>query len=355
MKKALFPLAALVLVASCSNDFVINGTVDGNLAVSGSTFVSLMDNTGEEVARIPVENGKFTYTLPVDVTTCYSLVLPTGTGNSIISLIADKSKAKVHFGPDGADVTGSKLSKEFNDLYDTFRELTDKANEDMSEALEADDDEAAEAIELKFAEDLVSTFTEPYLKNKDNYVGLNALHVLFEYLDYDEAADLYEKGGEIIHNDEDINRSLEAKKAEKDTSVGCKFIDISGLTAGGEEIKLSDYVGRGDYVLVDFWASWCGPCMRAVPNARALLEKYGPKGFQLLGVNCWERQEGAGQLKAVEMNMTWPVIFAEDSAPAAYGIEAIPTLILFGPDGTIVERLLGEAGLFEAVSRHFEE
>lgn len=354
MKKLFYSLAALMALASCSEGFAISGTVDDRLQIPEGTVVTLLDNKGEEVAQIPVENGKFAYEMPVDVTTCYTLALNTDTYSETVGFIPDNARAKVSFGPVSAAITGSTLSTEFNEICSTVSELTEKAGEEFRRFYEVADEAGASEVEEKYNADMKSVLSEAYSKNTDNYIGLTTLRMLSEYLEYDEAVELYDKGGDIIRNDEDVNEFIDRKKAAHDTSVGCKFVEIMGKNVNGEDIKLSDFVGKGDYVLVDFWASWCGPCMNAIPNARALLHKYASKGFQLVGVNCWERREGAGQAKAAEMEMTWPVIFAEESAPAAYGVEAIPTLILFGPDGTIVERLLGETGLNEAVARHFE-
>lgn len=133
---------------------------------------------------------------------------------------------------------------------------------------------------------------------------------------------------------------------------GPKYKEITGSTAYGKEIHLSDFAGKGDYVLVDFWASWCAPCMKAVPVLREMLEKYSDKGLTLVGVNSWERSENAGQDRARQMNMTWPVIFAEQEALEPYGIKAVPTLILISPSGEILERLTGEAGIERMLKKH---
>lgn len=355
MKKFICFFATLLILASCSEGFAISGIVDDSLQIPDGTVVTLLDSKGEEIAQIPVVNGEFTYEMPVDVTTCYSLALNTDRYSETVSFIPDNSRTRVVFGPVSATITGSALSTSFNDVRSTVNELTEKAGEEFRSFYKAGDEAGASEVEAKYNEDMKSILTEAYSNNTDNYIGLTTLMMLSEYLEYDEAVELYEKGGEDIRNNEDINDFIDRKKAAHDTSVGCKFVEITGKTVNGDDIKLSDFVGKGDYVLVDFWASWCGPCMNAIPNARALLQKYAPKGFHLVGINCWERREGAGQAKAAEMEMTWPVIFAEESAPEAYGVEAIPTLILFGPDGTIVERLLGETGLNEAVARHFED
>ena len=111
--------------------------------------------------------------------------------------------------------------------------------------------------------------------------------------------------------------------------------------------KLSDYVGKGKYVLVDFWASWCGPCKGEIPNLIELQNKFGGEKFMVLGVNVWD-EEAAFKAALEEEGITYPQIVIpqnnKDNATELYGIQGIPQIILFGPDGTIVQRdLRGQA------------
>ena len=104
----------------------------------------------------------------------------------------------------------------------------------------------------------------------------------------------------------------------------------------GKTTRLSDFVGRGKYVLVDFWASWCGPCRKEIPNIIAMHEKYKDRNFTVLGVAVNDKPENT--LKAIENDkITYPqIINSQDIAPGIYGFNAIPYIILFAPDGTIV-------------------
>ena len=124
---------------------------------------------------------------------------------------------------------------------------------------------------------------------------------------------------------------------KEETSVGHKFKDFE-ITYDGKTSRLSDYVGRGKYTLVDFWASWCGPCIRETKVLKEIYEEYGPKGLDVLGVAVWD--EPANTLKAIEQHqLPWPQIINAQTIPTdLYGIAGIPCIILFDPAGNIVSR-----------------
>lgn len=139
------------------------------------------------------------------------------------------------------------------------------------------------------------------------------------------------------------------EKNLKETQPGMMFKDFE-VVYDGKKQKFSDYVGKGKYVLVDFWASWCGPCRQETPNLKAVYEKYKGNKFEVLGVACWD--EPADTKKAVEEEgITYPQIFnAQQIATDLYGINGIPQIILFAPDGKIVARNLRGANIESAVS-----
>ena len=139
-----------------------------------------------------------------------------------------------------------------------------------------------------------------------------------------------------------LKRVAKAKNAARQlavTAVGQKFADFEVPAADGSMQKLSDYVGKGKVTLVDFWASWCGPCRAEIPKLQALKAKYGDK-FDVLGVAVWDNPDDTR--KAMEqMEITWPVIIGTEQLNQPtdlYGIKGIPHIIIFGPDGTILSR-----------------
>ena len=116
-------------------------------------------------------------------------------------------------------------------------------------------------------------------------------------------------------------------------------------------MKLSDYVGKGKYVLVDFWASWCGPCRGEIPNLNAIHERFNGENFMVIGIDV-EDNIGAAKDAAVEEGVKYTLLDA-NGVPVLrkYGVSSIPHIILFAPDGTILKR--GLRG--EAIGKYVEE
>ena len=129
--------------------------------------------------------------------------------------------------------------------------------------------------------------------------------------------------------------------------IGKPFTDLEMNDTEGKAHKLSEYCGKGHYVLIDFWASWCGPCRMEMPNVKENYEKYHAKGFDVVGLS-FDNKADAWKKAINEMGLNW--IHLSDLkgwrsiAAQTYGIQGIPASLLVNPKGIIVARdLRGEA------------
>lgn len=151
-----------------------------------------------------------------------------------------------------------------------------------------------------------------------------------------------------------VDRIVKRNDAIKKTDVGQKFTDFTIEQPDGTKVSLSDYAGKGKYVLVDFWASWCGPCRGETPNLRKLYKKYKGDKFEIVGVAVID--EIKDTQKAIEEDkVEWPQILDSKEVPMRiYGIRGIPHIMLIGPDGTILARNLRDENMMARVAKELD-
>lgn len=119
---------------------------------------------------------------------------------------------------------------------------------------------------------------------------------------------------------------------------GKQYIDMTIKDLDGKERKLSEWIGKGQYVMIDFWASWCGPCRQEMPNVVANYAKYHEKGFEVIGIS-FDSKDEAWRKAVTDLGMKWPQLSDlggwKSAGADVYGINSIPSSILIDGSGKI--------------------
>lgn len=145
---------------------------------------------------------------------------------------------------------------------------------------------------------------------------------------------------------------------QTDPYIGQKFADVEEPDVEGAMHKLSEFVGNGRWVLIDFWASWCPPCRAEMPNVVENYHKYHDKGFDIVGLSFDVKKEA--WVKAIgDLEMPWTHLSDlkgwQSQAGQIYGIRSIPASFLINPEGVIVGHNLRGPALGQALAEIFGE
>lgn len=218
-------------------------------------------------------------------------------------------------------MTQNQMQEKLNPLFQKLQAIPEDGNEEA----------AVKAAALDF------------VKENKNEAGVYVVRALLaQVMPADELIKLIDSD-EYFSKDSTLMKEKANLLVQAETAEGKKFKDFEA-EYNGKVTKLSDYVGKGKYVLVDFWASWCGPCKAEIPNLIKVYNTYKGDKFEVLGVATWDKPEDT--VKSIEkLGIPYPQIMnAQQAGSDAYGITGIPQIILFSPDGTILKRnLRGEA------------
>ena len=313
-KLATFAMGATALFTACAAPAPTSYTVTGILpdsSMNGKEVVISPIRSKEVIASTTVIGNKFTFEGVAD-SAIYCSAQIKGT-RTYSDLVLENGNIILDFTADRVIPTGTESNNIIGDLY--------------------------AVCDTMLKENIEAISKEWFAKHNNDVISLVLFDSpLFFVLEADAQIATLEGLGENIKEVGYINKELNRLKARKATEVGQPYTDFEGKDAAGNTVKLSDYVGKGNYVLVDMWASWCGPCKREIPNLAEVHNLYKNKGLTVLGIFVWDDVKNLEPTLKAE-NVTWAqIIDTEKVSTNLYGVSGIPSIMLIGPDGTILER-----------------
>lgn len=315
MKKLILIAAVAILAMSCnSTKYTIKGSIDG---LTGPVMLmNPADNSGIATTDA-TELGAFSFEGEVEKPQLV-VMSAQGIGLNTIMILEPGDIVVAVDTVKGLTITGTKLNDRLAAVNSSVYDL--RTNPEATQ------------------DDLKNLLIEQTKLNSDNVLGVFFFLNIYSGLTTEEAEQMVVGFSPELQETEEIVSVKEEIAKAKRTSVGEQFVPVSELDAQGEAIALADVVAKNKYTLVDFWASWCTPCMMEVPFLVEAYATYNKAGFEIYGISV--DQDKAAWTKAVEDNkMNWIQVNGTDAANE-YAVQTIPTNYLIDQSGKIVAKNL---------------
>ena len=353
MKKILSMVACLLVIAcgTTTKSITVRGDLSQFEKVAADSKVELRIQGEEEALATTTldENKSFTADIAVE-------------GEQFVSVLINDTPM-IELITEGKDITftfnAESLTLEYAEecLNERMRDIKNDIS-DMMEPLYTAEDEAT--AELLFA-DLVAYIDATVVENKDNILSLKVLQYYMYYGDNEARfAELFAmvnpKYSEVAMYKE-YQKHIENTK---NTTIGADLVDIALKDGNGNVVSVSELCQSGKWVLVDFWATWCGPCRGEIPHLVDAYAEYAPKGLEIYGISFDRNGDEAKWQKFIEENnMTWVNVWGSGddgswAAGEAYNVSSIPTNFLFSPEGKLVAKNLRGEEIKRILAEHIK-
>lgn len=345
MKKLLLSIvAASMTLAACNaqSGYKVTGTVAG--MPDGKAIIATVNgNSLDTLAKADVKNGSFEFTGNVsEPTGAYIMVIGQ---RGAIPFMLENANITINAGQTGLTVTGSEGQK----IYDQFMAINASAQQEamklQQEYQAANGDQAKiQAVQEAYAKlmtDAQAKETELIKANPDSYVSTFVIVSSMGQMEYEQLKERYNLLGEKAKASAQ-GKAIAAQIAKlESTAIGQIAPNFTVTTPEGESISLYDI--KGKVKLIDFWASWCGPCRGENPHVVEIYKEYHPKGLEIFGVSLDNNKEA--WVKAIaDDGLVWKHgsdLKGWQSAPAQlYSVTGIPHTVLLDENNKIIAKNL---------------
>lgn len=353
MKKLVLFLTVAVILFSCTpkDQYSIQGTAE-NMDGQRITLTTY-ENSNEISDTTVVKDGRFSFKGTQEIPQVYFISVGQSLAESELSrpLLVEPGKIIVDITNKNIRITGTAINDAYQKSLDTIIPLQEKMEEIKDTYNKGVEDSTmnAEDEEKMFAEyeeifNKVQAERINFIEtNLSNPFGEQLLILEARRLPMEKFVLLTDKTSEAFKAKEEVKSIVERVTTYKNTSVGKEFTELNLKDPAGKDIALSDYAGKGKYVLIDFWASWCGPCREEMPTLVNVYKTYKNKNFEIVGVSL-DKDNEAWKKGIKDLNITWVQMsdlgYWESVAAQKYAVYSIPQTVLLDPQGIIIERNL---------------
>ncbi|MGF7231346.1 redoxin domain-containing protein [Arachidicoccus sp.] len=363
MKKYFFLLLAPMLamtVFSCQQTKKDSYTINGDVAGLTDPYIYLSSSVGDSmrVDSAAVKDGKFTFTGKADHPAMAALYLKDR--RSGVQFYLQNAGIKISGNVDSLDkatITGSPTQDDFEAYKASIKEYTtqeDSAYGKYQTARQMNDTATTAAIEKQVdsLDKLIEVKTKSFIADHPkSYVSLGRLQTLTYSTAYADLNKMFTSLDTSLQNSATGKKMAEQLAKMKKTAVGQNAPLFTLNDVNGKPVSLSDF--KGKYVLVDFWASWCGPCRAENPNVVKTFNQYKSKNFTVLGVSL-DNDKAAWQKAIDHDKLAWTQVSDlkgwGNEVAMQYGVRAIPANFLIDPNGVIVAHNLRGADLSDKLA-----
>lgn len=350
MKKILLPLAAIALaVTSCNTTpkYTVAGTVEGEQA--GTVYILKRDaGVVDTLAKAQITEGKFNIEGTVeDITNAYFAV--EGKRGGVPVFLENKNFTVAlnteNFGDSKVEGTEIQtLANQFGVISNDLRKLQTDLYKEYSAASQAKDTTKMKEIETTFEEaaKVASAKEDELIKaNPDSYVSAYVITTKMSGLDVEELVVKFNQLGEAAKATVPGQKIADRIAKLETVAIGKVAPDFTLATPAGDSLSMHSI--KGKVKLIDFWASWCGPCRGENPHVVKIYEEFHPKGLEIIGVSL-DRDKDAWVKAIADDNLTWNHVsdlkFWDSEAAKLYAVNSIPHTVLLDENNVIIAKNL---------------
>lgn len=355
MKKLVYSLLAIsFLFSACNtkptNNFIVEGITESTM---NGDIIYLQKDVDKNLITIDstyVKANKFTFKGDASQPDLRFIRHKKGKRLGVVTFFTEKGTIKVDLTTETGIVGGTTSNTGFQAFQDSVNVIRNKmtAYIEMYKNSSSTEDQKEEAKNgFNRLQEEHSGFTMHAIKsNLSNILGAFLLETNSYIMEAVEIDSLLQKIDQRFLSRPELVKLAKRIQDAKKTQIGQIFSDIVANTPKDKMDSLSNYAGKGNYVLVDFWASWCGPCREEMPNLVKAYKKYHAKGFEVVGISLDQSKEDwVSSLK--KLHMTWPQLSDlkgwECKGAQTYSVRSIPHTVLISPEGKIIKKdLRGE-------------